>query len=67
MTWHELPELPKPDTEVMAEVKAHTTRFIVLVHDGHNWQHPNPYFANYAYKLREEYIKRWAYIEEEEK
>ena len=59
MTWHELPELPKPDTEVLAEVEGFiSTRYMVVFYDSiEGWKQSLP--------VRYVDVKRWAYIEEE--
>ena len=65
MIWHELPELPKPDTEVLAEVEAHYARFIILKHDGVSWWYYTPHSADFRYRKRQKDVKRWAYIKED--
>ena len=72
MTWHELPELPEPDVEVLAEVEGFKcAKYVVLKQDGHYWwQHipaiNKPPMTDGWVGLGEiTTIKRWAYIEEE--
>ena len=68
MTWHELPELPKPDTEVLAEVDFTRSYLMVLEYnDGQLWRCRVPHFDGlftWSYVLSK-HVKRWAYIEEE--
>ena len=74
MIWHELPELPKPDTEVLAELSGDWNQYtgckyaIVRLHLG-TWNIfcPNgrPQGDRWL-TMNVLSIKRWAYIEEEE-
>ena len=72
MIWHKLPELPKPDTEVLAEVghkKGNFTYLMVLEYFNESlWRHRVPHsdgLFTWSYILSG-LVKRWAYIEEQD-
>ena len=67
MIWHELPELPIPDIEVLAEVEDMyipycATKHKVLRYDSFNKIWLIGFYTAFIYP-----VKRWAYIEEENK
>ena len=65
MTWHYLPELPKPNIEVLAEVQGLDFRYTVVKTTG-----DEDWWFEYDYEQRAWWanpliVKRWTYIEEE--
>ena len=72
MTWHYLPEIPKPDTEVLAEVEGfkYAMYAVLKFDDCYYWVQHLPPMGNAFPEggwcgIGRLTVKRWAYIEEE--